>query len=66
MEAMYKYHLTDTATRRLIRVRRQGVSDETLLETVTHLHNEGELVIDRLTAAEEWRLICSMGFAQRV
>lgn len=66
VEALYKYHLTDTATHRLIRVRRQGVSDETLLETVTHLHNEGELVINRLTAAEEWRLICSMGFAQRV
>ena len=53
VEALYKYHLTDIATQRLIRVRRQNISDEMLLETVTHLH-------------EEWRLICSMGFAQRV
>ena len=50
VEALYKYHLTDTATHRRIRVWRQGVSDETFLETVTHLH-------------EEWRLICSIGFA---
>ena len=27
VEALYKYHLTDTATHRLIRVRRQGVSE---------------------------------------
>lgn len=66
IDEIYRFPLRQTAVDTLNRQLRSGVSDETLVELVTALREEGRLCIVQEDDEElEPRIICSMGLIQR-
>ncbi len=64
VNALYEHPLTEMANQRLGRALRGGMQgDRDIMDMVTDLHREGNLVVKRIRDDEEIRLVCSLGFA---